>query len=1014
MTELAPDALRDLYPSERELAMGRVVPSAALPTAAAAPEPSRERRRPALGLRDLGAPIRPLLILSVIGFNTGLDATAIVTLLPEVQTEFGVDLAFIITFGSIVGIVTALMAPLMGYLSDRVSRVWMVRVGGLLGASSTFLQGVAPGTVALVGARTAGGVGGGVSGPASYPLFTDYFPVRSRARVIAVFGLFSSLGSILGPVLSGHLADAVGWRQTLQLLGGGAIVVALLTFLLREPPRGYFDRLEQGADESLAASTPPPVSFGEGWRAATSISTLRRLWMLFPVFAIAGWGSITLLPLYFAQVYALSPGQRGNIATASEAAGLLGLLASGAVGDRLLTTRPARLLLVGGGLLVAQACVYVGLGFAPWLWLSVALTIPLGFISTMLIPSLLTLVSLVIPPRIRGFGIQSGAWFQMMGLIAVIMLSPVLTAGGLRPAFYVLAPVVLLGALILASAAPGFARDMRAAAAASMAEEDTERARQAGRTKLVICRDVDVAYSGVQVLFNVDFDVEEGEIVALLGTNGAGKSTLMRAIAGIQQASNGAIFFDGQDVTHLPPHESAGRGIVMMPGGHAVFPSLTVQENLEAATWLQRADPAAAAAGIAATYERFPILLERRDTAAGNLSGGEQQMVGLSQALLMQPKLLMVDELSLGLAPKIVEQLLDALREIHAQGTTIIIVEQSLNVALTIARRAVFMEKGEIRFSGATEELLRRPDLIRSVFMGGHGAPPTTSQRGRRLAELVDERLLDLQDVGVSYGGVQALSGVSLHVQGGEVVGLIGPNGAGKTTLFDVISGFLPPSSGTLAFRGLDISRSSPDARARLGLGRSFQNARLFPSLTVREALATTLEKQAVKSPLHAVLRTPALRDREARIAERIDDLIDLMGLGAYADKFVGDLSTGTRRAVDIAAMMAFGPRLLLLDEPSSGLAQAETEQLGPVLMRVAQDTGCGILIIEHDLPLITSMSDRLIALELGKVIAEGTPTAVVNDPRVLSAYLSASEAVPARSDAMHAITAAVSPTQED
>jgi ABC-type branched-subunit amino acid transport system ATPase component/MFS family permease len=1007
---------RVLVPTERQLARGAVVGQVDFTMPIAEPTVStraslRTAVRGLADLRSIDGPMMPLLILSIIAFNAGVDTAAIVVLLPEIQASFGVDLAFIVTFATIVGIITALMAPGMGYLADRVSRVWMVRVGGLLGAGSTLLQGMAPGTTSLVAARTMGGVGGGISGPASYPLFTDYFPLKSRARVIAIFALFASLGSTIGPALSGFLAEQIGWRATLQVLGAFAVGLALLTFLLREPPRGYYDRLEMGADEARAAKEQPPVSFGEGWRAASSIATLRRLWFLFPVFAVAGWGSVTLLPLYFAQIYAMSPGQRGSIATASEIAGLVGLACAGAAGDRLLATRPARLLLIGSGLITVQAALFAVLAVAPWAWLAIAAAIPMGFISAMLLPSLLMIVSLVVPPRIRGFGIQSGTWFSILGLVGILIASPLLTAGGLRVAFWVLVPIVLIGALILGSAAPGLARDMRAATAASIAEEEVERAKAAGQRKLVVCRDIDVAYDGVQVLFGVDFDVEEGEIVALLGTNGAGKSTLMRAISGIQQASNGAVYVDGQDVTHLPPHEAVSRGIVMMPGGHAVFPSLTVHENLSAATWGLRDDPEECASRIEEAYHRFPVLRERRDTAAGNLSGGEQQMVGLSQALLMKPRLLMVDELSLGLAPKVVEQLLEALRAIHAQGTTVILVEQSLNVALTIAGRAVFMEKGEVQFSGPTEELLRRPDLIRSVFMGGRASAPNKRQRARRLAELTDERLLTVDNIDVSFGGLRALSGVDLHVDGGEVVGLIGPNGAGKTTLFDVISGFVTPDSGKVTLAGLDVTGLPPDGRARLGLGRSFQNARLFPSLTVREALAMALEKLSAKNPLLGAVGAPAVRRAEDRIERRVEDLIDLMGLSAYADKFVAELSTGTRRAVDVAAMMAFQPKLLLLDEPSSGLAQAETEALGPVLLRVAQDTGCGMLIIEHDLPLITSMSDRLVALELGQVIAAGSPADVVSHPRVLSAYLSASEDVLARSDTMSTIAAAVSMT---
>jgi len=224
------------------------------------------------------------------------------------------------------------------------------------------------------------------------------------------------------------------------------------------------------------------------------------------------------------------------------------------------------------------------------------------------------------------------------------------------------------------------------------------------------------------VLFNVDLDVEEGELVALLGTNGAGKSTLLRAIAGTQEASNGAIFLDGMDITHRPPDENAAGGIVFMPGGRAVFPSLTVEENLRAAAWMYRQDDEYVAQRTEQIYDFFPILRKRVKQQAGTMSGGEQQMLALGQAFLMKPRLLMIDELSLGLAPAIVEQLLGIVRAIADSGTTIILVEQSVNVALTVAERAVFMEKGEVRFSGSTAELLRRPDILRSVYLKGTGS----------------------------------------------------------------------------------------------------------------------------------------------------------------------------------------------------------------------------------------------------------------------------------------------------
>jgi branched-chain amino acid transport system ATP-binding protein len=319
------------------------------------------------------------------------------------------------------------------------------------------------------------------------------------------------------------------------------------------------------------------------------------------------------------------------------------------------------------------------------------------------------------------------------------------------------------------------------------------------------------------------------------------------------------------------------------------------------------------------------------------------------------------------------------------------------------------MEKGEVRFSGPTAELMRRPDLIRAVFMGGVGGSARSRRRGEVDLDLTAGPQLAVSNISVGFGGVQALRDVDLTVAADEIVGIIGPNGAGKTTLFDVISGFLRPDVGRVELGGEEVTSLSPDGRARLGLARSFQNARLFPSLTVRETIAVALERRANRSAIEAMVWSPRKRRSERLIAARVDDLVEMLGLEAYADKFVGELSTGTRRAVDVACIMAASPKLLLLDEPSSGLAQVETEELGPVLTRVARDAGCAMLIIEHDLPLVTSVSDRLIAMELGSVITTGKPADVVKDERVLSSYLSASEDVLARSDsAMVTIAAAV------
>jgi ABC-type branched-subunit amino acid transport system ATPase component len=408
--------------------------------------------------------------------------------------------------------------------------------------------------------------------------------------------------------------------------------------------------------------------------------------------------------------------------------------------------------------------------------------------------------------------------------------------------------------------------------------------------------------------------------------------------------------------------------------------------------------------------DMFPILRERLDEPAGNLSGGQQQMLTLGMAFIGKPRLLMIDELSLGLAPSVVTQLLEMVRSLRDAGTTVILVEQSVNVALTVADRAYFMEKGEVRFEGPTSELLERPDLLRSVFLRAAAAeveseePDAEARSGLRAGPPV----LEVRDVTRRFGGVRALDGVSFDVRPGEILGFIGPNGAGKTTLFDVISGYTPADAGSIRLRVggddghlVDLHDAPTHVRSWRGLGRSFQDGRLFPGLTVDEVIGVALEQHvAVRDPVAATLHLPSVSDSEEKVAARVDELIELLALGAYRDKFVRELSTGTRRVVDLACVLAQRPRVLLLDEPSSGIAQREAEALAPMLRRVRDQLGASLLVIEHDLPLLGSISDRMIALDLGRLVAEGSPTEVIEHPAVVASYLGTDEAAITRSGA--------------
>jgi ABC-type branched-subunit amino acid transport system ATPase component/ABC-type branched-subunit amino acid transport system permease subunit len=476
---------------------------------------------------------------------------------------------------------------------------------------------------------------------------------------------------------------------------------------------------------------------------------------------------------------------------------------------------------------------------------------------------------------------------------------------------------------------------------------------------LLSAEGVHAAYGAVPVLFDVNVDVEAGEILGLLGTNGAGKSTLLRVFSGLLHPTRGRVVFDGTDITAMDPIERVRAGLVTVPGGHGVFTSLTVEENLRMAAWTARTDRVFIESTRARVLQLFPALAARLDDKAGSLSGGEQQMLTVGQALFCRPKVLLIDELSLGLAPAVVSLLLDVVRQLREQGTTVVVVEQSVNVAINLAGRAVFMEKGEVRFTGPTANLVNRPDLLRAVFLG---APHARRRQARPNIPATAPARLETRGVSRRFGGVEAVSAVDLNVRDGEILGVIGANGAGKTTLFDICSGFLSNQDGDVMLDGASIGGLSAHARSWRGLGRVFQDARLFPSMTVRETLAVALERHAdVRDPMACILGLGAAVKSEREIAERVDDLLDLLNLRHYADSFTSELSTGTRRIVELGCAVAHRPSVLLLDEPSSGLAQRETEALAGVLLDLRDKTGASLIVIEHDIPLLTQISDRMV-----------------------------------------------------
>jgi ABC-type branched-subunit amino acid transport system ATPase component len=234
---------------------------------------------------------------------------------------------------------------------------------------------------------------------------------------------------------------------------------------------------------------------------------------------------------------------------------------------------------------------------------------------------------------------------------------------------------------------------------------------------LVKIVDLDFCYGKMQVLFNLSMDVFAGEALALLGSNGAGKSTLLRALAGLDAPSAGNVFLEGRDVTGTSAQRMTALGLVLIPS-RTVFTDMTVEENLLVQAQTVRKNKAWVKERRELVMTTFPVLAERRSQQAGSLSGGEQQQLALAKAILLDPKLLCIDELSLGLAPVVVGELMEIIERIHSSGVTLLIVEQSLNIAVELCARAVYLEKGEIRFDGRTADLIERDDIARAVFLG--------------------------------------------------------------------------------------------------------------------------------------------------------------------------------------------------------------------------------------------------------------------------------------------------------
>ena len=703
--------------------------------------PGVGRPRLALGRGLRAGGYGTLATLVALNLLDELEFAALVVLGPDIGNTLDLSDGTV-TFVMAAGLLfAALGAAALGRLADRCRRGPTIGAAASAAAVFTAATGLATSAFTLFAARASAGLAKAGAATAQPSLLADAYPLGTRGRLFAAHqGAARLVGLSAGPVVVGAVAVGLGpdnWRWVFAMAAVPALLLGFSALRLPEPPRGQWerrsvlgdpeaalgdrdaDRGDRGADGAdPGAAISPEAALAGVW----GMRTVRHMAAGLVAMGIVMFPARSVETFFLYEEHNLNAFGRG-LAVAPAGLGLLvALPLVGRRFDDAYRADPAGAVRLVGMLLLPVAVLvplqYLAGSLPLFVVFGAAAATFLGAAFSMVQPVL----QAVFPHRLRGAGAAVAAFF----LVAVGGVGGSLVVGflqdefGERPAVVgITLAAVPLGSWLIIRGARHMRRDL-SLIVSQIREEQSERdlrlSGSPGDVAVLHVSDIDFSYGHVQVLFGFGLEVMRGETVAVLGANGAGKSTAVGVIAGLRSPSRGVIRLNGRNITLASPEQRAAMGIQMLPGGQGVWPQLSVEDNLMLGADAYRSDRADQARRIEAALGHFPAIADRRRSKARELSGGMQQQLALARVMLHEPEILIIDELSLGLAPIVVESLCEVVDGLKAGGQTMVIIEQSVSTALSLADRAVFMEKGRVHFEGTSAELRDNPRLAQTVF----------------------------------------------------------------------------------------------------------------------------------------------------------------------------------------------------------------------------------------------------------------------------------------------------------